>query len=90
MAKRLRPSSDVVYQSLHGEVVLVHLQSNRIYALNGTGARLWQLLADGCDRAELERRLVAEFEIDPVDLSREVGELLASLVNEGLVVEGEA
>jgi hypothetical protein len=87
---RLRPSSEVVYQSLHGEVVVVHLRTNRIYALNPTGARLWQLLASGCDRAELERLLLAEFDVDPAQLSREVGDLLASLAAEGLVVEAEA
>jgi hypothetical protein len=75
---------------LHGEVVVVHLRTNRIYALNRTGARLWQLLGSGCDRGELERRLLAEFDVDPAELSREVGDLLASLVTEGLVVEAEA
>jgi hypothetical protein len=87
---RLRPSSEVVYQSLHGEVVLVHLRTNRIYALNTTGGRLWELLAEGCDHAELERRLLAEFDVDPAQLRQEVGELLASLVTEGLVVEAES
>lgn len=89
MGTRLRPSSEVVHQSLEGEAVLVHLRTNRIYALNATGARLWELLSEGCDRAELERRLLGEFEVGPAQLRRELDELLGSLAAEGLVVEVE-
>jgi hypothetical protein len=40
----LRPEDDVVSRRLEDEVVLVHLRTNRIYKLNETGARLWELL----------------------------------------------
>jgi hypothetical protein len=87
MAERAlpRPSPDVVYQELRGEVVLVHLRTNRIYALNETGARLWQLLDEGCDRAEIKHRLAEEFDVGAEDLQREMEGLLASLADEGLV-----
>jgi len=37
----VQPSRDVVARRLEDEIVLVHLQKNRIYSLNRTGARFW-------------------------------------------------
>jgi hypothetical protein len=81
-----RPSPDVVYQRLEDEVVLVNLQTNRIFALNATGARFWELLQTGVDRAEIERQLLGEFEVDASTLAREVDALLRALADEDLVV----
>lgn len=81
-----RPSPDVVSQELDGEVVLVHLQTNRIFALNQTGARLWQLLESGSDVAGIQATLQREFDVGREQLEREIEELLGALAAEGLVV----
>ena len=67
------------------ETVLLHLQTNRFYELNRTGARLWQLLAQGCSREALHQRLTEEFDVPPDQLSREIDAILTSLVAEQLV-----
>jgi hypothetical protein len=80
-----RPNPDVVFRDVEGETVLVHLGTNRIYALNATGARLWQLLTEGHDRPELMRRLLEEFDVEPATLAREIDGLLHELSQEELV-----
>jgi hypothetical protein len=80
-----RPIPEVAFRELEGEVVLVHLGTNRIYSLNETGARFWELLAGGSDRAEIERQLLDEFAIEPDDLRQEIDSILISLASEGLV-----
>jgi hypothetical protein len=80
-----RPIPDVVYRELDGEIVLVHLGTNRIYALNETGARFWALLAAGNDRAEIERTLLDEFKVEPAGLQQEIDSMLGALAEEGLV-----
>lgn len=82
---RLQPASDVVARRLDDELVLVNLQTNRIYTLNRTGARFWELLADGNDRDAIEAQLHTEFDVDRATLSAEVDELLADLARVGLV-----
>lgn len=82
---RLQPASDVVARRLDDELVLVNLQTNRIYTLNRTGARFWELLADGNDRDAIEAQLRTEFDVDRATLSAEVDELLADLARVGLV-----
>jgi len=81
---RLRPSSDVVHQELEGEIVLVHLRTNRIYSLNRTGARVWELLGENWDRAQILTQLEREFEVALEELERELDGLFAQLSAEGL------
>jgi hypothetical protein len=81
----LIPHPSVVSRRVHDEVVLVHLDTNRIYALNPTAARFWELVEEGCSRAEAEARLVKTFEVEAAEVNREVDECVKHLVDEGLV-----
>jgi hypothetical protein len=84
-AVQLRPHPDVVWRRLENDVVLVHLKTNRIYSLNGSGGRLWELLSEGADRETAERRLLEEFEVGEDDVRRDVDRLLVELCDEGLL-----
>jgi coenzyme PQQ synthesis protein D (PqqD) len=79
------PVADVVYRELKGEIVLVHLGTNDIYALNETGARFWELLAAGHDRRAIRAQLLDEFDVEPVELDAEIDKLLGELAQAGLV-----
>src|SRR5215203_1859730 len=83
--RRLEPSQDVVGQRLGDDVVLVSLQTNRIFELNRTGARFWELMQSESDRGRIEQRLLEEFEISKDELSAEVDQLIKSLADEELV-----
>lgn len=78
-------SQDVVFRQLEDEAVLVHLGTNRIYSLNATGARFWELLASGLGRSEINAQLGREFEVSAEQLEKEIEALMSSLVSEGLV-----
>jgi hypothetical protein len=81
----LRPHPDVSWRRLEDEIVIVHLKTNRIYRLNRTAARFWELLAEGSDRAAAERMLAAEFDVDADALRQETTGLLNELSSEGLL-----
>jgi Coenzyme PQQ synthesis protein D (PqqD) len=81
----LRPNADVVAQRFEDSLVLVHLRTNRIHELNRTGARFWELLEEGGDRAGIEERLLAEFDVPKAQLSQELDELVERLAAEDLV-----
>lgn len=88
---QLRPAEDVVARRLEDNLVLVDLRTNLIFELNVTGARLWELIGEGCRRGELEQRMSQEFEVDDETLSAEVGALIDSLREAGLVTaDGDA
>jgi coenzyme PQQ synthesis protein D (PqqD) len=83
----LSAAADVVSRRLEDEVVLVNLRSNRIFSLNRTGARYWELLLAGNRRAEIKTQLAGEFGVEPDDVAREIEKLEQELVSEGLVTE---
>jgi hypothetical protein len=83
---KLRAHPDVVYRRLGDEIVLVHLETNRIFALNATGARLWELIEAGHDEVEIRAQLLQTFDVTPARLNREVDSVLADLAAEGLVI----
>ena len=79
------PDPDVAFQRVEGEMVLVHLKTNQIFALNPTGARFWELFAEGRPRAEIEAVMLSEFDVDSEVLVGEIDALLVELVRERLV-----
>jgi hypothetical protein len=85
IAVQLRPHPDVVWRRLDEEVVLVHLKTNRIYSLNPTAARFWELLSEGLDRQSLELVMLKELDVTEIQLRDELDSLIAELSREGLV-----
>jgi hypothetical protein len=81
----LIPHPSVVSRRVHDEVVLVHLETNGIFALNATAARFWELIEAGSSRAHAEAQLAEIFDVEATELSREVDECVKRLVEEGLV-----
>jgi hypothetical protein len=81
----LRPRQGVVARDMNGSAVLVHLDTNRIYELNATGARIWSLLEQGFDRARITSQLREEFADSSGEIEKEVEDLLANLASEGLI-----
>ena len=78
---------DVVSQRVGDDLVLVHLKTNQIFSLNPTGGRFWELLAEGRSRAEIERTLHKEFDVEPEVLRREIDALVADLARQDIIRE---
>jgi hypothetical protein len=85
----VRANPEVVARRLQEEVVLVHLRTNRIYTLNATAARFWELLGDGFDRDAIKRAMLEEFDVNGTDLDEEIERVVAELSVQGLVVSDD-
>jgi hypothetical protein len=83
----LRPASDVVARQLGDSAVLIHLTTNRIYELNPTGARIWELVGTGTTIDAVLNTLRAEFDAPAETVQNEVNDLVRNLMAEGLLVD---
>lgn len=83
--RRLRMNPAVTSQRIGDDAVLIDLRTNEIYEMNLTAARMWQLLGEGVEVDEIERRLEAEFEIETEELHRQIDSFLATLLDAKLV-----
>ena len=84
----LKPNPGVVAKRLDEIAVLVDVSSNRIFELNHTGARVWELIGEGFDSEQIVRRLVDEFDAALPIVASEVDSLLGRLRMEGLLACG--
>lgn len=66
-------------------MVLIHLKTDRLFVLNRTGARIWELLSGGHEVIEIERRLLGEFEATRDEVAADIRSLLESLQREQLI-----
>jgi hypothetical protein len=82
----LRTNPEVIAKRLDEAAVLVDIATNRIFELNETGTRIWELLGQGFDTDCIVRRLVNEFEVEDAQAVDEVKSLLEQLRTEGLLV----
>jgi hypothetical protein len=82
----LRPSPDVISKRLDEATVLVHIPTNRIFELNETGTRVWELLGQGLDTDTIVGFLVEEFDVDKARASNQVNDLLIQLRTKDLLV----
>jgi Coenzyme PQQ synthesis protein D (PqqD) len=86
--RRITPNPDVLAKAVGGDIVLVHLKTNRIYELNRTAGRLWVLLQEGLSPDEIETRLLEEFSADREMVKLEMGALIEELLDEQLLLRG--
>jgi hypothetical protein len=83
--RTVRRNPQVVSSGLGEAGVLVHLQTNRIYELNATGFRIWELAGEGCALADIAGALEREFDGDPDLIHGELVSLVDQLTREGLL-----
>jgi hypothetical protein len=80
----------VVHETIDGEAILIHLVTGTYYSLDGVGAEVWGALARGADQEALLKSATERYDGDPVEIARGVSELVASLLADGLLIEGES
>lgn len=88
-----RVSEDVIAREIEGELVIVPLKSGlgdldaEMYALSATGIAVWKKLDGETPLESLIKALLAEYDASYDDVRADVMELVAELMDKGLVVE---
>ncbi len=78
-------SRDQVSCRLGAEAAILHLGSGVYYGLNPVGSRVWTLLQEPVVVQRLHEMLVAEYDVEPDRLQRDLTALLDHLAVEGLI-----
>jgi len=86
MVRRFRPSKDVMYEYVGGEIVLLELATGVYYSLDGVGGRIWNLLVAGRTDEEIATSLIQEYEVSGEQAAADVNRILSDLERHRLVV----
>ena len=80
----------VVYETIDGETILIHLGTGTYYSLDGVGSEAWEMLASGTTRESLMAAGQQRYEGDRATIEMGLSGLVDELLREELLVEFEA
>ena len=84
--KRIVANSSVLIRTFaDGESVLLHLDREDYFGLDGVGSRMWEALTSSASVAEAFATLLAEYDVTPDELRKDLDELIEQLVAHQLV-----
>lgn len=83
---RLR-ADELVWQVVDSEIVVLDLRKSVYFRINGSGATLWEQLAGGTTRSDLEAALVDTYGIPPEEASADVDSFLEDTRQRGFLEE---
>ncbi len=64
---------------LKGDTVILNLESGIYFGMNPLGARIWELMQRPITVSDVQRELLKEYDIEPVDCQRDLFKFLDSL-----------
>jgi Coenzyme PQQ synthesis protein D (PqqD) len=76
---------DVLINVVDGEGVLLNLKSESYFGLDEVGMRMWQVLTEKDSVKAAYETLLAEYDVEPDKLQKDLEELIDQLVEHGLV-----
>jgi PqqD family protein of HPr-rel-A system len=82
---KLRRNEKTAWRTYEEEGVLLDVGSGKVFGLNSTAARIWELLESDITAGELAVRLSDEFSVREEEARADVDEFLAALQSRGLV-----
>lgn len=82
----VRIPSDVAFEVLDGEAVVLNLQTGVYFQLNEVGTRVWELLSVHGEAEPIVDALFEEYEVERATLTEDVDRLISELSEKGLLV----
>ncbi len=87
MQKKFNLKSDVVFQPMDENAIIVSLNSEDIYKLNETGTQIVELIAKEKSFQEIIQHLEETYQIERDELAKEIDDLLNDLLSANLIEE---
>jgi hypothetical protein len=78
-------TKDQVSCDLAGEAAILNIKSGVYYGLDPVGARIWNLMQEPREVAEIQNAITDEYEVEPERCARDLAGLLEKLLAEGLI-----
>lgn len=78
-------SPNVLYKRLGEEVILINLETDRIFSLNQTGAMTWELIESTHNLEQVKKGLAEIYDVTPEILESELVQILDSFTAEGFI-----
>lgn len=81
----LRPAASVTSRPIDSGVVLLNVSTGACCELNELGERVCRLLSGGATLGQVFDELIAEYDVTPVSLERDLSKLVSDLLAAGML-----
>jgi hypothetical protein len=85
MKPKISLAPNILSKRLGEELILINLETDRIYSLNLTGAKAWEIIEDTKDLDLVKIGLLDQFDVTPELLDEELDRIINALVAEGFI-----
>jgi coenzyme PQQ synthesis protein D (PqqD) len=85
LSDRVIAPAHVLIRHLDGESVLLNLETEKYFGLDGTGTRMWEIATGAPNLQSAYAALSEEFDVEPEVLRHNLLELLNQLLDHGLL-----
>lgn len=85
LADKVTIPPQVMARQVGDETVILDLASGTYYGLDAVGARIWQLLGEDKNLAEVCEAMLAEYDVTREEFERDLDDLLTALAGKGLI-----
>ncbi|MCU0836207.1 MAG: PqqD family protein [Chromatiaceae bacterium] len=89
LADQVTISSEVLFQQVASESVLLDLASETYFGLDEVGTRIWQLLQEHSRLRTVYETMLDEYDVEPAQLEQDLLKLIGELADAGLVIYGQ-
>ena len=84
-AKSWRPDKRVAWRAVDGRMVLVGGHEGKLFVLNETGTRLWELVCESASVDSMAADLESRFDVTAKSAAADIARFLKQLHHRGLV-----
>ena len=85
LRQKMTISPEALFQEVSGEMVILDLKSEQYFGLDDVGTHFWQLLQSNGNAQSAYEVMLAEYDVDADVLKTDIQNLLAELMDAGLV-----
>lgn len=78
---KFQPSSNIMFRELEDESVILNLNDEAYYSLNGTGTIIWNLLQTSSSLSEVFSEFQKQFQVDATKAASDFNQLIHELLD---------
>ena len=81
----IHKSPNHVSTDLGGEVVILDMQSDEYFSLDGVGIRIWEMIETSTPVNEILAAILQAYDVEPATAERDLLAVLSEMAREGLI-----
>ena len=85
LPSQVQIGESVIFQKLKDEAILLNMETQHYFGLNGVATRMWELMLESGETGLVVEKIAEGYSADPETVRTDLTKLVAGLVDAGLL-----